>query len=297
MNLSFGAAADALRGAVQPLTETAPPGGKIENGTLFLREDVLDDNPFPHRSGKTDEEYEKVESSVLAIGQQSAILVRKHPTIEGRYQTCFGQTRTEIIRANELIWVKADIAELSDRQMIEIAFAENHGRNALNPLDTVDGLLSIMECQGVHRGEVPAIAASLTRKGADSPKAQAVADTLQSHGVSLSRFRKWLQILKKPEDVLAAIRSGLPFTLGLVIARVPEFTDRATLISQAMAGGITAQGVQDWINNLKPQPTRSASEATEARFKQSLKRLSTADPSALDRINGLLAQIEILLGD
>jgi ParB family chromosome partitioning protein len=296
LNLGYGTVAATLRGeTVTP--ETAPTGGKIEDGALWLREDVLDPNPFPHRSGKTAEEYEKVEASILALGQQTPILVRKHPTEAGRYQICCGQTRTEIIRRNELIWVKTQIADLSDSQMIELAFVENFSRNDLNQLDIVDGLLAIMETRNVARSAAPAIAAALSRKPAETDEAQTVAEVLATHGVSVSQFRRWLEVLRKPEDVLAAIRGGLPFSVGLLIARVPDENDRAGLIAQAKAGELSARGIQEWINDRKPEAKPKDVAATTAeRLRASAKALATTQNARLlDEVNALLKQIESLI--
>lgn len=295
VDFSFGSAAAALRGDLAPTPTTAPPGGKIENGAIFLKEDVLDWNPFPNRSGKTQEEYDKLESSILAIGQKVAILVRPHPDCPGRYQVCYGRTRTEVIRANELVWVKAEIADLSDQQMIEIAFAENHDRNQLNQLDEVDGLLSIMEVAGVPRADVPAIAISLERKGATTAESQVVAGVLQNHSVGLAKFRKSLQILNKPVDVLEAIRTGLPFTIGLLISRVPDIDDRTDLIARAKAGDLTAKGIQEWINARKPPTQPTAATTVAKRATQIARSAATAPPEQLAQISQLLDQIDALL--
>jgi ParB family chromosome partitioning protein len=293
LNFGYGAVAATLRGETAT-PETAPTGGKIEDGALWLREDVLDPNPFPHRSGKTAEEYEKVEASILALGQQTPILVRKHPTEAGRYQICCGQTRTEIIRRNELIWVKTQIADLSDSQMIELAFSENFSRNDLNQLDIVDGLLAIMETRGVARSAAPAIAAALSRRPAEGAEAQTVAEVLATHGVSVSQFRRWLEVLRKPEDVLAAIRGGLPFSVGLLISRVPDEADRANLIAQAKAGELSARGIQDWINAQKAPPKpKGGAASTAERLRETAKFVSTTqNQKLLYDVEVLLKQIE-----
>jgi ParB/RepB/Spo0J family partition protein len=67
-------------------------------------------------------------SSFSRIGQLSSILVRKHPTKEGRYEVIFGNRR--LAAARKLGWktIEARIIETSDIRSLLMAFSENSDR-------------------------------------------------------------------------------------------------------------------------------------------------------------------------
>lgn len=81
-------------------------------------------------SGRTDEDFERLVESISENGQQVPILVRPHPTVEGRYQTAYGHRRLEAARRLG-IKVQAVIRALTDDALVLAQGKENAERRNL----------------------------------------------------------------------------------------------------------------------------------------------------------------------
>ncbi|MCX8998256.1 plasmid partitioning protein RepB [Rhizobiaceae bacterium BDR2-2] len=81
-------------------------------------------------SGRTDEDFERLVDSIRESGQQVPILVRPHPTAEGRYQTAYGHRRLEAARRLG-IKVQAVVRALSDDALVLAQGKENAERRNL----------------------------------------------------------------------------------------------------------------------------------------------------------------------
>lgn len=81
-------------------------------------------------SGRTDADFEQLVESIRESGQQVPILVRPHPTEEGRYQTAYGHRRLEAARRLS-IPVQAVVRALSDDALVLAQGKENAERRNL----------------------------------------------------------------------------------------------------------------------------------------------------------------------
>lgn len=124
-------------GATQrTLTELREERDKLqalaEAGGLFeLDPELVDPSPFPDRLNDDDDKtFHSFKELIAAEGQMIPILVRRHPSQEGRYQVAYGHRRLRAAR--ELgVKVKAKIDELDDRQLIVAQGVENSARQDL----------------------------------------------------------------------------------------------------------------------------------------------------------------------
>lgn len=283
-NLSFG-----ITTPPPSVTAAEWPNTVIIDGAIWIDPEYLLDNPFPHRSSKTTEEYHRVAAAILAQGQKTAILVRPAPSRLGFYEICCGHTRRDIAVENGFNeGVKAEVALLSDREMLELAFSENFSRNGLNPLDVTDSLIRIIQARGVT-GSIPGLARSLQR--AESPNAEEliVQLVLAEFGVGLATFRSWLGILNKPQDVLDAIRDGsIPFSKAVELAKVEDSRQRAKLIERVVTEDIGVRELRQIVAPPKPTPDPRQRHLT---------RLAKAQipPDRQPRFNALIAELIALI--
>lgn len=81
-------------------------------------------------AGRADEDFEKLVESIRESGQQVPILVRPHPSAEGRYQTAYGHRRLEAARRLG-IKVQAVVRALSDDALVLAQGKENAERRNL----------------------------------------------------------------------------------------------------------------------------------------------------------------------
>ncbi len=90
--------------------------------------------PSPYSDRFTDDggpEFDQLKASIRANGQEVPVLLRRHPTQEGRYQTAFGHRR--IRAARELgLNVRAVIRALSDTDLVIAQGIENSARQDLS---------------------------------------------------------------------------------------------------------------------------------------------------------------------
>lgn len=93
---------------------------------------LVDPSPFPDRlpSGRTEDEASFV-AAIREQGQQTPILVRPHPKIQGRFQVAFGHRRLRAAIALARP-IRAFIKALSDADLVVAQGQENNAREDLS---------------------------------------------------------------------------------------------------------------------------------------------------------------------
>lgn len=99
-----------------------------------LDPDLVDAPPVKDRLPENDADFEEFARNILENGQQVPILVRPHPTADGRYQVAYGRRRLRAVKAAGLL-VKAAIRPLSDEELIKAQGQENTGRRDLSYIE------------------------------------------------------------------------------------------------------------------------------------------------------------------
>ncbi len=115
----------------------------------------LESNPFRNlkKYPLSQEKINGLKISIKENGFWGGILVRKHPTKEGKYQMAFGHHRLQAVKESEYIYVDNTIViKLTDDDMLHRMFAENHETWGARPsciLENVEGarnrLLNILD--------------------------------------------------------------------------------------------------------------------------------------------------------
>ncbi|MDI4666944.1 plasmid partitioning protein RepB [Xanthobacter autotrophicus] len=93
---------------------------------------LIDPSPFPDRlPDDSSADFESLKALISEEGQKVPIQVRRHPSVEGRYQVVYGHRRWRA--ALELgVKVKATILDLSDSELVVAQGIENAARQDLS---------------------------------------------------------------------------------------------------------------------------------------------------------------------
>jgi ParB family chromosome partitioning protein len=178
--------------------------GQLASGAMILEIDptLVDPSPIADRFDETsDVGFEALKASIGQRGQEVPILVREHPSGDGRYQSAYGHRRVKAAR--ELgIPVKAIVRSLTDEDLVVAQGVENSARQDLSFIERAVFAMRledaghersvVQEALSIDRAEaskllsvVRAVPADLVSAIGRAPKVgrgrwQALADTLKS---------------------------------------------------------------------------------------------------------------------
>ncbi|MBD9524680.1 plasmid partitioning protein RepB [Ensifer sp. ENS02] len=96
-----------------------------------LDPDLIDAPAVIDRLDEDGEQFEEFARNIRENGQQVPILVRPHPTVEGRYQIAYGRRRLKAVKAAGL-QIKAAVRSLSDDELVLAQGQENSARQDLS---------------------------------------------------------------------------------------------------------------------------------------------------------------------
>ncbi|SMB97049.1 ParB/RepB/Spo0J family partition protein [Deinococcus hopiensis] len=224
-------------------------------------------------------------ASLREQGVLQPLLVRP---VEGGHEIVAGERRWRAAQLAGLTEVPVIIRELNDRESRAAALVENLQRENLNVIDEVDAKLDLVALTlDLPREEARPRLMQLLREapGADH---EAVSRLFGVFGETWEAFAKnKLRILKWPEAILGALRSGLPFTLAGVVAAAPE-EHHADLLRLAQSGASRVE-LQAEVARLKaaaqlpaPHVHRAVQIGKQLSSRRLLTRLQPADVKALE---------------
>ncbi|SEI21247.1 chromosome partitioning protein, ParB family [Rhizobium tibeticum] len=119
----------ASRSMIQSLDELAETSMRILDGDTVIALDPgeLDGSFVADRIGDDDEAYSNLKEAIRQSGQSTPILVRPHPSDDGRYMIVFGHRRARVAR--ELgVKVRAVVKPLADIEHVIAQGQENTAR-------------------------------------------------------------------------------------------------------------------------------------------------------------------------
>lgn len=131
-------AISAMGTSLQELTQGAKAAAKLHEQLLSgdhvvsLETSLIDPSPIADRlPTDLDPSFDQLVASISENGQQVPILVRPHPTDEGRYQIAYGRRRLRaLVQLDQP--VKAIVRELSDDEVVVAQGRENLDRADLS---------------------------------------------------------------------------------------------------------------------------------------------------------------------
>jgi ParB family transcriptional regulator, chromosome partitioning protein len=102
-------------------------------------------SPFQHRTIFDPVEMEELRKDIARNDIHTALIVRKHPTMEGQFELATGERRLRIALELEKADVPVIIRELTDRQVQELQWSENFRRVNPNPLNEASSLNQMLQ--------------------------------------------------------------------------------------------------------------------------------------------------------
>lgn len=114
-----------------------------------LDPDLIDAPSVTDRLDEDGDQFEEFARNIRENGQQVPILVRPHPTVEGRYQIAYGRRRLRAVKAAGL-QIKAAIRNLTDDELVLAQGQENSARQDLSFIERAL-YAAELEANGVQR--------------------------------------------------------------------------------------------------------------------------------------------------
>jgi len=109
-------------------TVVGPSGKELLELSIYQ----IDSNPYQPRKDISEEDLEQLAASIREHGLLQPIVVRR---VADRYQVIAGERRLRAATKAGLEQVPAQVREVDERQMAELAIVENLQRKDLNPLE------------------------------------------------------------------------------------------------------------------------------------------------------------------
>ncbi|MFN6538561.1 MAG: ParB/RepB/Spo0J family partition protein [Nostoc sp. EkiNYC01] len=251
--------------------------------------------------------------SVKEYGILENLLIRPIPDQDGQYELVAGERRYRAAQASGLLEVPVTIRDLTDSEAISIALVENLQREDLNPVEETEAVLQLLALRlQCTQAEVVSLlyrmqndVSRLTDNVISQPEAESIKAVFTELGLMgwESFVSNRLPLLKLPEDILDALRSGkIEYTKSRMIARVKNEQFRKTLLAEAIASGLSLNQIKERVssfNNAKPQQEESESAPVKQRITSILSQVQKtkvwSNPKKQKQLDKLLSQIESLL--
>jgi ParB family chromosome partitioning protein len=192
--------------------------------------DLLEPNPFQPRTDMPEAELAELSESIKVQGILQPILVRPHPTEEGRYQIIAGERRWRASGLAGLHEVPVYVRSLSDSDVAAAALVENLQRQDLNPIEEAEGLRRLIE--DFH----------FTHEA-------------MGHAISKSRshISNMLRLLNLPQEVQINVREGkLTYAHARSMLKHP---DPAAIMPKVINRGLSVRQTEQLIvRDTMPKP-------------------------------------------
>jgi len=96
--------------------------------------DLIDAPEVTDRLEESEEHFQEFAAQIKEHGQQVPILVRPHPSAEGRYQVAYGRRRLRAVKAAGQL-VKAAVRQMTDEELVLAQGQENSARKDLSYIE------------------------------------------------------------------------------------------------------------------------------------------------------------------
>ena len=212
-------------GAAAPL----PAGG----GLIALDVHEVESNPFQPRTEFDEAAIAELSASIKEHGLIQPLVVRR---VAGRYQLISGERRLRAAIAAGLAEVPAQLREADDRQVAEIAIAENLQRKDLGPLEKAASFQQYLDRYQATQEELA-----------------------QRLGIDRSTIANLIRLLELPDTIQAALRSGT-ITQGHARALLPLGDEREQvafcrrIAAESLSVRATEELVQQSIHAADAEP-------------------------------------------
>jgi ParB family chromosome partitioning protein len=198
--------------------------------------------PNPFQARRTFDGLNELVATINAQGFMSRLRVRPDPTQAGFFQLVYGERRLRAAKEAGLATVPCEVADHSDREMIEVGLAENIQRRDLNPLE-----------------EGEAFARFTTELG------YSVRGLAERIGKDKGYIQNRIALLQLPEDVRQMVVQR-PDTVDAAhqIAKLATVEEREPLINGLLGRELNAQAVRALVREATHDQDDGLNEAEQA---------------------------------
>ncbi|WP_375467091.1 ParB/RepB/Spo0J family partition protein [uncultured Nostoc sp.] len=225
------------------------------------------------------------------------------------YELVAGKRRYHGSEFAEIDPLPVRIFNWNNLEAFKASLAENKNRRDFSALEDLDGTLKLLSL--AIEGTVEEAISLLyqldnlkRRSGLKNVLEHPKFDTIQvvfgfCGGITWESFVKTrLPLLKKPQEILEAIRQGkIEYTKGLEIAKINNSGIRQELLWEAIANNLSLAEIKKRLKVIKPSsenPIQTRLDSAYKQFKKSLKNIEK-DPKQLQEAESLLLKIEEFL--
>ena len=293
-----------LKGIDAYIGETAP----TPNNAFIPIELIQLSSQQPRRYFAPDK-LEQLTQSVKEHGILEPLLVRSLP--DNQYELVAGERRYRAAQEAGLAEVPVVVKELTDTEALQLALVENLQREDLNPVEETEGILQLLALKlEIETTEVVSLlyqmqnatAGKITDNVISNPKIDSVNQVFTGLGkMNRESFTaNRLPLLRLPEDILSALRSGqIEYTKAKAIARVKDEETRKQLLEDALANSLSLSQIRSLIKESKPAKQQ---EQLRTRFDTTYKQAKKAkklwsDAKKRKQLESLLAKLEKLIDE
>jgi ParB family chromosome partitioning protein len=276
-----------------------------ESSTFVLLEDLRLPQWQPRRYFD-DSAMQELVTSVEQHGILQPLLVR--PLAGNVYEIVAGERRFRAAEKARLRDVPVIVRSMSDAEALQYALLENLQREDLNPVEETEGILQLL---ALHLDkptyEVTSILYRMNNEAVKkgnhnvviTPEVEVVQGVFERLGrMTWETFtRNRLTLLKLPEEVLSALRSGrIEYTKAKALAQVKDEASRQALLEDAIAQSLSLSEIRERVKAVQPptEPPPLASRI-ETISKLVKKHQVWDDPKKRKKLESLLAKIEELI--
>lgn len=290
---------------------------EVANNVASLPIDLIE---LPEKTLRRSYDRQKLESlqkSIEQIGIITPLIVI--PTGLGRHTLVAGERRYRAALAAQEKRVPAVMLEIDTPDAIQLALTENLQREDLNAIDETEGILWLIAAQQeltedevkskLYRlyNEAKGIVDKANPSTRVNPFQTQVENTFQSLGRMTweSFVKNRLPLLKLPEDIVQALRSGeINQTKAKLLGKIDDDRQRAELLKQAITENLSFSELKRRVKtttepeSLTDDPEQFAGEveATTQKLRSDWQAL-WKNPRKRKRLQSLLKEIRNLVED
>lgn len=241
-------------------------------------------------------------------GIRSPLWVRPHPYQPGKYELVAGLRRLKAAAIVGLEIVPACIFDWDDRTAFHAAISENANRRDFSALEELDNTLRLLEIQLKYDAEEVvsllyrmnnATRGTTNQNVLVSQEAELVQEIFNAFGrITWQSFVSTrLPLLKKPTDILNAIRQGkIHYTKGILIASVKEVDVRQALLEEAIMHSLSLTEIKQRtrviLNRIKEPAKDLKQRLTQTVQLAKKNKVLWSDPNRTKQLEQLLSQLE-----
>ena len=111
-------------------------------------------NPQQPRKQFSDKSLQELAQSIRAQGVLQPLVVRKHPSLENRYELVAGERRWRALKQLEVPQVPVILRKVGDDEMLEVALLENIQRENLSVIEEAQSYQVLLQSHGYTQEEL-----------------------------------------------------------------------------------------------------------------------------------------------